>query len=290
MFAAQKRTFASKVPHLNLSNPFPPNGFGGDEAQTPEIWVNKRTCNTALKRGIVKLPTYVQGMTTDPLNPLTKTLDHGSSAVASRWRAYLAQFTQTQLLKLSDAHFGGRFFHSSQMGGFAKRTLRDPAPKAFLAFGYLNVAHARSVGWPQIEEVKDIGLPQKLPETMAPLWRGREPFTDANGVALGPVGFFEAFTGLRTLTEAPERTLKAEHEAVASAALGSWLRKRLAARGVDWLPEIPRLNASCSSAGPLLMGSTIPADVLLHHLPQLASVADVTDDELWEVVLAALPS
>lgn len=223
-------------------------------------------------------------------NPLLDAMEAGSAAFAARWRAWMSQFSQPQLLKLGDAYLGARLFHSSQMGGFSSRKLRQPGPLVFLAVGYLNVAHGHSLGIPakRIEAVTDIGLPQKLPETLNALWEGREPLCDASGTVLGPTGLFEAFSGLRALSSAPERTIAPEDEDAACSALGKFLRLNLAARGIDWLSEIPTLRNSCSSIEPLLMGKAIPADRLLTQLPRLAAIAETTEEELWQVIETAL--
>lgn len=223
-------------------------------------------------------------------NALLDAMDTGSRDFASRWRAWLSQWSQPQLLKLSDAYFGARLLHSSQMGGFSQQKLRQPGPLVFLATGYLNVAHARSLSLSEalIDPTPDITLPRTLPDALRSLWEGREPFTDASDIVLGPSGLFMAFCGLRPLLVVSDRHLTPEQEAPACQALGKWLRLRLAARGIDWLSELPTLRNQCPSAEPLLMGKTVPADRLLMHLPRLAALADATDTELWDVVQDAL--
>ncbi|MEN9859575.1 MAG: hypothetical protein RLZZ515_57 [Cyanobacteriota bacterium] len=219
-------------------------------------------------------------------NPILDVMDTGSSAFSSRWRAWMSQWTQPQLLKLSDAYLGARLFHSSQMGGFSQQKLRQPGPLVFMAVGYLNIAHAHSLGLPeaQIEPSPDIGLPTKLPDALRHLWEAREPFTDASGVSLSPQGLFMAFSGLRALTADTGRHLAPTDEEAACQALGRWLRLRLASQGVDWLGELPALRSACPSIEPLLMGKVVPADMVLMHLPRLAALAETTDAALWEVV------
>lgn len=224
------------------------------------------------------------------LNPVNQVLDTGSAAFAALWRAWLAQFTQPQLLKLASAYLGANLFHSSQMGGFSSRKLRDPAPRVFLAVGYLNLAHARSLGYPtsSLEDALDIGLPEKLPEALSSIWEAREPLLDANGVVLGPTGLFEAFTGLRALSVSNDRLIAPDDEKPASEALGRYLRLRLAANGVDWLTEMPALRTSCPAIEELLMGRLVQGDRLIHQLPKLAALADTTDAALWDVIAGAL--
>lgn len=220
------------------------------------------------------------------LNPVLMVLDQGSAAFAPVWRAWLSQFTQPQLLKLSEAYLQGRLFHSSQMGGFATRKLREPGPRVFLAVGYFNVAHAHALGLAPdlIETVPDIGLPEKLAGTRKDVWEGREPFRDASRLVLGPTGLFEAFTGLRDLSQVENRHIPPEHVAEACRALGRWLRLHLAAQGIDWLTELPALRQSCDCIEELLMGQTVAEPRLLAQLTKLAALANTTDIQLWQVI------
>ena len=224
------------------------------------------------------------------LNPILQTMEQGSASFAPWWRAWVTQFTQPQLLRLSEQYLGARLFHSSQMGGFSSRKLRDPAPRVFLAVGYLNVAHAHSLGIipSLIEEVHDIGLPKKLPDALRELWEGREPLRDASQVCLGPVGLFEAFTGLRPLASRLDRQIATEHEALASEALGRYLRLRLASLGIDWLQEMPKLRTSCAVMEELLMGQTVRADRLMGQLGRIGAIAETTEDELWELIASKI--
>lgn len=224
------------------------------------------------------------------LNPILQTMDQGSASFAPVWRAWLSQFTQPQLLKLSEAYLQGRLFHSSQMGGFSTRKLRDPAPRVFLAVGYLNVAHAHSLGIApdRIEEVADIGLPKKLPDALRGIWEAREPLSDASGMVMGPTALFEAFCGLRALASRVDRHIPAEAEAAATEALGRYLRLRLPQLGIDWLSAMPQLRTSSMVIEDLLMGRRVAGDRLLGQLPKLAAIAETTEDDLWEVVAASI--
>ena len=231
------------------------------------------------------MPTH----TTTAPNPITTRLSEGAAAFAAFWRTWRNQWSQPQLLKLADQYLGQRLFHSSQMGGFAKQILRDPAPKVFLAVGFLNVAHARSIHVDEalIQPTPDIGLPQKLPDTLRALWEGRQPLCDGDGVVLGPTGLFEAFTGLRALPYDSSRIIFSEHEEKVSEALGRWLRLRLATQGIDWLSELPMLRSQCDILEPLLVGRTVGGDALVFRLPQLAAIAGTTVDDLWGVIEGA---
>lgn len=226
------------------------------------------------------------------LNPLLQTMEAGSAAFAARWRAWVSQYTQPQLLNLSREYLGASLFHSSTMTGFASRKLRRPAPHTFLAIGYLNTAHGRSLGIPEesIQEVVDIGLPKKLPDALKATWEGREPFSDANRLVLGPVGLFEAFTGLRALSEATNRTIAPDDEEAVCAALGRFLRLQLSSLGTDWYSELPTIRSQSQAMADLLMGTTVPGDRVLQHLNTMARIAETTEDELWELVGSHLSS
>lgn len=219
-----------------------------------------------------------------PDNPLQTLLDTGSEAFAATWRQWVNQWTQPKLLRIAETYLGGRMFHSSQMTGFATRKLQNPAPKAFLAIGALNVAHARSLGFPEdkIEPTPDLGLPKALPGSLRDLWDAREPLLDASGVAMGPTGLFEAFCGLRNLPEPlPVRELPQEAAQAASMALGGRLRLSLAQRGIDWVPELPQLAPIAPSIEPLLQGRVVPSDRLSQDLPRIAHLLQTTEDALW---------
>lgn len=218
-----------------------------------------------------------------------ETLDTGSAAFATAWKQWRHQWSQPQLLKISEQYLGARLFHSSQMSGFETRSLREPGPRVFLAVGYINLAHARSLGYAehQLQATKDIGLPPKLPDTLRAFWEGRKPFCDAEGVVLGPTGLFETFTGLRALPEAVTRTLSPDQEQQASQELGKYLRLKLASNGIDWMTEMPQLKSRCSCIEDLLLNQKVPGDMLLANLTQLAALADTTDDKLWSVATAS---
>lgn len=216
-------------------------------------------------------------------NPLQLLLDNGSEAFAASWRRWVKQWTQPQLLRLSQTYLGGRMFHSSQMAGFASRQLQNPAPKVFLAVGALNLAHARSLGFTtaQMEAAPDLGLDTFLPGALRNLWEGREPIRDAEGVCLGPVGLFEAFCGLRALPSAPEREIAPEALRSVCERLGARLRVSLISRGIDFVLRRTELSAVAPSVGPLLNGETVPAAQLLNDLQPIAALLQTTADQVW---------
>jgi hypothetical protein len=222
-------------------------------------------------------------------NVVLQTMDTGSLAFSSLWRGWISQFTQPQLLKLSEVYVGARLFHSSQMGGFATRKLRNPSPAVFMAVGLMNLAHARSVGYPadKIDKAPEVGLPAKLPDSLRSFWEGREPLCDAYGVAMGPSGLFEAFTGLRELSTAPDRIIAPENEAAACAALGKHLRLHYASQGVDWLSELPSLRQQNACLEDVLMGRSVSGDRLTNNIRAIAAITGISEDELWAVTQTA---
>lgn len=220
------------------------------------------------------------------MNRISETLDTGSANFASAWRQWRHQWTQPQLLRIGEEYLGARLFHSSQMGGFESRSLREPGPRVFLAVGYLNIAHARSLGISehQLEEVTDIGLPRKLPDALRAFWEGRQPFVDASGIVLGPTGLFETFTGLRALPDVTQRTITPENELQASQAIGKYLRLKLASTGIDWITDMAHLKSRCACIEELLLNQPVSGAVLAGNLKLLAAIADTTDDKLWTVI------
>lgn len=224
--------------------------------------------------------------------PVDEALALGRAAFSRLFKAYLSQTTQYKLLKSMEAYFNARLFHSSQLGGIRDQTLREPSPKVFIALGYYNVAHARSLGWPEdrIDATSPLELPRQLPESVRDIWEAMEPLTDAEGVAMGPTGLFEAFSGLLALPVSPERLIPPEAEEAVCRSLGHYLRIQLPLRGVDWFTDMPLLRKTVPCIEDLLMDRTVQGDRLLAALPQLAVVADTTDDALWDLVCLSLPS
>lgn len=222
--------------------------------------------------------------------PATLSLDRGRARFGLMFRRHRKTFTQTDLIKLCEAVHGARIFHSSQSGGLETDSLWDPAPRMFIALGYMNLALARSVGFPEelIEPAPDIGASPRLPATLRPLWEGKEPLLDANGIAMGPTGLFEVFCGLREPSDGVQRLLPPEQDEAASRAAGRWLRLRLGAKGIDWVEEMPQLTQTCPFAEDLLQGKTISGHVLMRGLSLVAQLGDATREELWAAIAQEL--
>lgn len=221
------------------------------------------------------------------MSALNDRLDSAGQLFAAHWRAWVTQLTQPQWLRISNDYLGGRHFHSSQMSGIGARRTVSPAPMFFLAVGLLNTAHARSLGWPadRVEDTSDMGLPRLLPEALRDLWITAQPLTDADGVAMGPVGLFAAFTGLRPLPSTVGRPEALEDHPDAVPALARHLRLSLAQKGVDWMSELPRLREQVPIVEPLLYGHEVQPDQLLLALPELGGLVGQTADQLWAVMV-----
>lgn len=226
------------------------------------------------------------------MSALTDRMDVAGQTFASHWRAWITQLTQPQWLRLSESYLGGRHFHSSQMSGIGARRTTAPAPLFFLAVGLLNTAHARSLGWPpdRVEAGPDMGLPLCLPEALRDVWITALPFTDGDGIAMGPAGLFAAFTGLQPLPVSIGRPEALEGHPDAIPALARHLRLALAQKGVDWVSEMPSLREQVPIVEPLLYGHDVQTDQLLLALPDLALLVGQSAEQLWGVMVPAQPA
>ena len=222
--------------------------------------------------------------------PLLFTMEQGVANFAPVWRAFIAQFTQPELLKLSSGYLGTRALHSSQIGSLRNGTMTEPCPKMFMAIGLVNVALAYCNGYPEnlIERVPDLGYPKRLPAELEPFWAYRTPLLDAEGIAMGPTGIFEAFCGLRALPNVERPSLTGVDAEAASVAIGSYLRLQLPTLGIDWFEEIDTLAAECPSIRPLLMRKFVNGDRLVQDLETIARIAGTSIDTLWKIIDGAL--
>lgn len=221
--------------------------------------------------------------------PLLTSLEKGNSQFPRAFRAFSSQFTQTELMKLATEYLGTKAIHSSTIGGFRDGRLVEPGPKTFLALGYLNIALAHSFGHPaELIEKTDTGYPPVLPHHMKDIWEFRMPMLDAHGVALGPVGMFEAFTGLRDLSTDEKREIPAEQAEEASKALGRYLRSHFAKYDIDWYTQLKELAYDCPTIEPLLLNKTVPVDRLLCDLDKLGTMLGLSGDVLWEHIRSHL--
>lgn len=222
--------------------------------------------------------------------PILIALEQGVADFAHVWRAFRAQFTQPELLKLTATYLQTRAVHSSQIGSLGTGTHMEYGPKMFVALGYFNVALACSNGYAEhlIERVADIGYPARLPAELKKFWSYRTPLLDANGIAMGPTGLFEAFCGLRALPYAQRRSLSGIDAEAASVAIGSYLRLQLPTLGIDWFEQLDQLAAQCPSVKPLLMRKFVDGDRLIQDLGTLAEIAGTSTQVLWQIIEGAL--
>lgn len=222
--------------------------------------------------------------------PILFAMEQGVAQFAGPWRAYASQWTQPEILKLWAEYLGTRALHSSQIGSLKTCALTEPGPKMFVALGYVNCALARCNGHPEhlIERVADIGYPARLPGSLEKIWIHCRPFVDAEGIALGPTGFFEAFCGLRALPNTQRPSLTGIDAEAASVAIGSYLRMQLPTLGIDWYSQIHKLSQQCPTVEPLLMGQFIDGDRLAADIPQLGVLSATSTETLWEIIEGAL--
>jgi len=221
---------------------------------------------------------------------LLTALERGNMQFASAFRAFSSQWTQTELLRLTQLHLGVKALHSSQIGGFRTGKLQEPAPKVFLALGYFNIALALSVGHPSelIEPDTVLRYPSRLPGQVRDLWEGRIPIVDSDGVALGPVGMFEAFCGLRSLPAKAHRELAEGDVLEACKTLGSFLRAHYAKHDIDWYEQLRPLAYDCPTIEPLLLNKPVNADRLLNDLDAIGATIGLDGSALWEHISAHL--
>jgi hypothetical protein len=222
--------------------------------------------------------------------PLLTKLEQGAIQFPPAFRALSSQMTQTQFMKLAAAYLGTKAIHSSTIGGFRSGKLTEPAPKTLLALGYFNTALARSIGHPEelIEQAPDIGYPPKLPHYLKEIWEHTIPMLDREGVALGPLGMFEAFCGLRELPASERRYLDELDAPSASRVLGAFLRAHYGKHNIDWYEKLPELVYDCPTIEPLLLNRTVPADRLIHDLDTIGRLVGLSGSALWEHLQANL--
>ena len=83
-----------------------------------------------------------------------------------------------------------------------------------------------------------------------------------------------------------ERQISTQSESHVSQALGKTLRMELAKQGIDWLDEIMTLKDQAPCIEALLMGKEVRGSENTEQLEALASVADMTPDQLWGIAIA----
>lgn len=205
---------------------------------------------------------------------LEEQLEEGRRQWTIAWRRFARQWTQPQLLKLTDAVVGGRHLHSSQISGFATGKLREPAPKIFIVIGNLNQAIAS----------------RQAPIEYRELWEGKQVIRDKNKNALDSVGCFLAFTGQIDLGFGESLRIPEEMAADASRRLGRFMRQKLSMAGIDFIEDLKETTCNYSpEVKSLLIGQTVDAkslEVLVPEIERLMESVDISLDinELWNVM------
>ena len=205
-----------------------------------------------------------------PPGPITTQCAAGREQFRRIFKTFARQWSQPQLLKLTEAGLGDRVVHSSQISGFSTGTLLDPAPKVLMALGKFNQLLATGA----------------LPQALGSLWRGREPMRTSNGEVMGPAEVFLVFTGEIDLQLGEIREIPVEKEAAVSKGLGKFVRMALAKAGVDFVVEDQqRLVNTATSFKGLLTGKEIRGEVLVDELPLIAAELNLSDQDLWDEVM-----
>ena len=227
------------------------------------------------------MPTFITGEPKGPAEDRTvdDALAFGKQQWAAVWAGFARQGSQPGLIKLAEATLGTKAIHSSQIHGFTTGKLRDPSPKLMMALGELNLAIAKANG-------EAIASRYTCPGTLAKHRQHKTWLRDAEGAPLGPEGVFQAITGLIDLKVNLERQISTQSESHVSQALGKTLRMELAKQGIDWLDEIMTLKDQAPCIEALLMGKEVRGSEITEQLNALASVADMTPDQLWALAIA----
>lgn len=222
--------------------------------------------------------------------PLLGALERGGLQFPTCFRALSSQFTQTVFMKIATEYLGTKAIHSSTIGGFNRGILTEPAPKTFLALGCFNTALARSIGHPEelIEDTSALGYPPKLPHQFKDAWEHTIPMLDRDGIALGPVGMFQAFCGLRELPIREHRRLDPSEADEAGRILGSFLRAHYAKHDIDWYAKLKEIAYDCPTLEPLLLSRQVRSERLLNDLDSIGKVVGLSGDALWEHIQAHL--
>ena len=84
------------------------------------------------------------------------------------------------------------------------------------------------------------------------------------------------------------RQIPREMEEVVCRALAKDLRLTLAKDGIDWMDDLMRLAKSSVIAEDMLMGKTIPGDLLIRELDNLGQMVNKSGDVLYNESIADL--
>ena len=209
----------------------------------------------------------------------------GHRQIQTLTRRFFRQASQPKWLKISASLYddGKWHLHSSQIGGFANGSLKIPSPKALMVLGQLNRSLAASLTGPDGQRLfPDVTAPT-LPGELRHLWGHLTPMLDANGAPFGPVEIFLIVSGQMDLGLETDREIPRESEEAVCKAMARYLRLAFGRLGIDFLEDMATLRLLCPSMEPLLMGKTVPGDVLVGDLPSLAQAISETDGDLWAV-------
>ena len=222
-------------------------------------------------------------VTAEPIQPgQSRTIDEaiafGRQTWQSLWRPFARQWSQPGLIKLAAATLKIRAIHSSQIHGWNTGKLKDPSPKLMLAIGRLNLAIAASNG-------ADVDAP-RCPGDLEKLWKGYTWLTNPDGSPMGPSDVVMTIMGQVDHNIDTSRQIPREMEEEVCRALAKDLRLTLARDGVDWLDEVTHLSKFSVIAEDMLMGKTIPGDLVIRELDNLGKMVNKSSDQLWNESIA----
>ena len=210
---------------------------------------------------------------TDPAfeNPDTA-LDRGIRQWQKVWRRFASQWSQPELMKLAESIFpGGRHLHSSQISRFSSGNFRDPSPKLLLVIGQLNQALADG----------------RLPESLRPLWEGRQPMGDSEGRVLGATEIFLAITGQLELGAGRDREIPFHTEESVCRSLRRFLREHPPAETISSEIlnglSVEQAKAAQSCLQDLINRRVVPGFRIVDNLPAMAVLCKVDEDALWDI-------
>ena len=208
-------------------------------------------------------------------------LTQGFQQWQALWRPFARQWSQPGLKKLCALVLKASAVHVSQIKGFNVGSLKEPAPKVQLALGLVNQAIAAANG----EKIEGA---LHCPGDIEALWKGKEWLKNPDGSAMGPLDITATLMGLTDHQLDLSRRIPLEREEEVCRTLARYLRMELGKQGIDWMGEITSFNAQSVIAEDLLMGKSLPGDLLIRELPNVAKIVALSPDTLWSVIEDAL--
>ena len=208
-----------------------------------------------------------------------------------KWSTFSGQWTQPQLMKLAMKTLGEKVLWSSQIQGWATGELRDASAKVIMAAGQLNVAIAAANG----AEVEMEEFAPRCPQEASDLWKNKHWMVGKEGLILGPVECFQAYSGLLDLgVDVRSGVLSRDTMPAVSKAVGRYLRFRMMREGIDfmeneWMDRPDQPTQAEMLVQRLCMGKTVKVAELENGYEVIAFSAGISADQFWdEAIMPAL--